>query len=240
MDRAVSGIDGLDEVLGGGFPRPSAIALIGPRSARLSLFCIQFLMAGLRNREGAVYITTETPPSALRGEAEDFDIDLTKYEERGVLRFLDCHSLRYGLKTGMDSLALRDITDPTRFLDALYRIAGQIRDKAENGKIRLALDSLTGLIGVLKQNIVKSLYIVHRLHARLRLADAVGLATFYSRIHSIPIQVMMAQSADVILELKQKGAATYLRVRKMHRCACSTRWFRLKTTDSGLKVEKPR
>jgi circadian clock protein KaiC len=67
--RASSGIEGLDEVLGGGFPRNRMYLVSGDPGAGKTTLAMQFLLAGAKNGEPGVYATLSETEEELRDVA---------------------------------------------------------------------------------------------------------------------------------------------------------------------------
>src|SRR3989442_10546817 len=65
----LTGIDGLDELLGGGVPRGHTVTVLGSFGTGKTTFGIQFLVQGLINQERGIFISsrrTPTPSSRAR------------------------------------------------------------------------------------------------------------------------------------------------------------------------------
>ncbi|HEX3526690.1 MAG TPA: ATPase domain-containing protein [Thermoanaerobaculia bacterium] len=69
FDRASTGIEGLDYVLGGGFPRDRMYLIEGDPGAGKTTMAMQFLLAGARNGEAGVYATLSETEHELRDVA---------------------------------------------------------------------------------------------------------------------------------------------------------------------------
>jgi circadian clock protein KaiC len=67
--RASSGIEGLDTVLGGGFPRNRMYLVSGDPGAGKTTLAMQFLLAGAKNGEPGVYATLSETEEELRDVA---------------------------------------------------------------------------------------------------------------------------------------------------------------------------
>ena len=67
--RASTGIEGLDYILGGGFPRNRMYLLTGDPGAGKTTLAMQFLLAGARNGEQGVYATLSETDEELRDVA---------------------------------------------------------------------------------------------------------------------------------------------------------------------------
>src|SRR3989441_5140698 len=72
----LTGIDGLDELLGGGVPRGHTVAVVGSFGTGKTTFGIQFLVQGLINREKGIFISLEEDPDSIVASAAGFGWDL--------------------------------------------------------------------------------------------------------------------------------------------------------------------
>src|SRR2546428_2612306 len=72
----LAGIDGLDELLGGGVPRGHTVTVLGSFGTGKTTFGIQFLVQGLINREKGIFISLEEDPDSIVASAAGFGWDL--------------------------------------------------------------------------------------------------------------------------------------------------------------------
>ena len=79
MERTSTGIMGLDEKLGGGFPKNSTTAIIGAYGTGKSTFGMQFLYEGLRNDEPCIFISLDDGEESLIEAATEFGWDFSQY-----------------------------------------------------------------------------------------------------------------------------------------------------------------
>ncbi len=77
--RVLTGIDGLDEMLGGGVPRGHIITVMGSFGTGKTTFGMQFLMQGLINGEKGIFISLEEDPDSITAHAAAFGWDLKPY-----------------------------------------------------------------------------------------------------------------------------------------------------------------
>src|SRR2546422_1198199 len=75
----LTGIDGLDEMLGRGVPAGHIITVLGSFGTGKTTFALQFLMQGLINGERAVYISLEEDVDSVVANAASFGWDLKRY-----------------------------------------------------------------------------------------------------------------------------------------------------------------
>jgi circadian clock protein KaiC len=83
--RALTGIEGLDELLGGGLPRGSATVIQGATGAGKTLLSLSFLLEGAHKGEKGVLFTLEETPEQLRWIASSLGWDLAALEDQGKL-----------------------------------------------------------------------------------------------------------------------------------------------------------
>lgn len=79
QDLVITGIDGLDEMLGGGIPRGHSVTVLGSFGTGKTTFALQFLMQGLINGEKGIFITLEEDTDSIVRTAESFSWDLATH-----------------------------------------------------------------------------------------------------------------------------------------------------------------
>lgn len=87
--RLSTGLPGLDPLIEGGFPEGKSYLITGESGAGKSIFCIQFVLQGLKDGEKAVYVAVDEKPADVVEEAASLGWDLTKYIEQKTLLILD-------------------------------------------------------------------------------------------------------------------------------------------------------
>ncbi len=109
--RAPTGIQGLDEWLGGGLRRGETYLIAGETGTGKTIFGIQFLKHGSDLGETGIYITIDEPSDDVkRGVRESLGWDLEAYELSGRLVILDFRTyFRVYDKEGSISLDPRDL-----------------------------------------------------------------------------------------------------------------------------------
>lgn len=132
VDRASSGISGLDEIIGGGFPKGSLIMLAGNPGTGKTTFSARFLYHGIVNcGERGVYVSFAESKESFLSNMCAFGFDFEKLEEAGEFRLLN-------LITAKEEAA-------PAILEMIFR---EVR---EAGAKRLVIDSFSALAQAFKE-----------------------------------------------------------------------------------------
>lgn len=118
------GIDGFDELFGGGLPRGHITLISGNTGTGKSTFCMHFARDGVKEGEPCVYVALEEPSTQLRRAASAHNWGMEQAEKQGLLRYVD--------------VPLIDV-NPDKLL---YDIVDAVR---ETGAKRLVIDSVSSL-----------------------------------------------------------------------------------------------
>ncbi|MHC1585299.1 MAG: KaiC domain-containing protein [Candidatus Syntropharchaeia archaeon] len=85
MERVPTGVEGLDEMLGGGFPLNHIIVLIGEFGTGKSTFALQYIYEGLNRGEPGIFISLEEDVNDIVSIAEENGWDLKSYLDKKSL-----------------------------------------------------------------------------------------------------------------------------------------------------------
>jgi KaiC/GvpD/RAD55 family RecA-like ATPase len=144
LDRVPTGIKGLDELLGGGFPDGRCILIVGSPGSGKTTFALQYLYHGAMLGDTGLYITLDEHPDLVKKNLQSYDWDLDGMEKKGKLLFIDASGLRR-TKTSENSLATSygsplDVADFSELLKTINKVV-----EGENVH-RIALDPVTSLM----------------------------------------------------------------------------------------------
>ena len=205
--RAPTGIAGLDEMLGGGFPRGHVVLVTGLPGTGKTCLALQFLFAGLGAGEKALYLSLEEEATALADSARQFGwpVDAAVKEKRLTILRLD----------------------PKETRGNLHRIQSELpRELAQLGVQRIAVDSVS-LLNMLSDDEPSRRATLFALAAACRGAGATTLLTAEAdpRHPEVSRDGLSEYVADGVLLLGYSQAADghrvglALRVLKMRRTA---------------------
>ena len=136
-ERVSTGIPGFDEIIEGGFRKNAANLISGGAGCGKSVFCMQFLVNGIRNcNENGIYITFEQTPEEIIEDMKIFGWDIQQYIKEKKLTIINYTPEQVG-----------------KILEAG---GGTVRDAVESlGAKRLVLDSLTAFTLLYKSDLDK-------------------------------------------------------------------------------------
>ncbi|MBI2184616.1 MAG: recombinase RecA [Thaumarchaeota archaeon] len=144
QNRVPTGIQGLDEILGGGLLRRSCVIISGGPGSGKTTLATQFLYSGLTDyKEPALYLTLTESPNEIKNNMKAYGWDLETAEKTGGLKIIDARPILLtseGLITPNESLFRGEMLP---FSHIARLILKEIRDiKAK----RVIIDSITVLV----------------------------------------------------------------------------------------------
>lgn len=89
VGRAKSGIKKFDSMIKGGFRRESINLIVGGSGSGKSIFAVQFLIEGIKNKEKVLYITFEEKKEEFYQNMKKFGWNLEELEKSGKFIFLE-------------------------------------------------------------------------------------------------------------------------------------------------------
>jgi KaiC/GvpD/RAD55 family RecA-like ATPase len=147
MPRESTGIARLDEVIGGGFPRPSIVAIIGAPGCGTTSFCKQFVVSSLlRGRNVHLIPADESDHHYLRHfkSVQSFDIESYSNSKRLVVVDLYGKFAEYlGIRDFSDLESVKDTPIATIALATRKSVADEVKQELKN--FNIVIDSLTAL-----------------------------------------------------------------------------------------------
>ncbi len=119
-----TGISGLDEMLGGGFPARSVVVVLGSFGTGKTTMSMQFILKGLEKGEKCIFISLEEDEKSVIRNAKSFGWELQKHIDSGNLVLMRL--------------------EPTNARTSVERIRSELPDFIRQyGASRVALDSVS-------------------------------------------------------------------------------------------------
>jgi len=85
-ERVNTGINRLDEITQGGFPKGSFVVVTGTAGSGKTIFACQFITQGIYNNEKCLIITAEQTSQEVKEQATQFGWDFNTWENEGKLK----------------------------------------------------------------------------------------------------------------------------------------------------------
>ena len=149
--RCRSGVPGLDDVLGGGFPRGRCILVRGDCGTGKTILGAQFIHNGIvQYKEPGVLVLLEQNASHFKKDMLSFGFDIKSLQESGQLVLIDASLSRVNLEKTNASEAYLHNTPKTPFCvsDVVDYIVAAAK---ETGATRVTIDNLPALDNLLKK-----------------------------------------------------------------------------------------
>ncbi|MHB0963816.1 MAG: circadian clock protein KaiC [Gemmatimonadaceae bacterium] len=165
ITKLLTGIDGFDQITGGGLPRGRTTLLLGGAGCGKTVFALQILVEGAqRNREAGIFVAFEEPARQIVANAATFGWDLPLLTKRKLF-FLDARLSPEIIRAGeFDLVGLlgvleakaRDIHATRIVFDGIDVLLSLLDDPvAERREVYRIRDWLlrTGLTGLITQKV---------------------------------------------------------------------------------------
>jgi KaiC/GvpD/RAD55 family RecA-like ATPase len=140
MQRVKTGINGLDELIEGGFPYGRTILVSGACGTGKTIFGVQYLYFGAtKYNEPGVYVTLDERPDLIREDVKVFGWDLQKLEEKNLLHIIDGSIAKIGMPSEEEFAMPVTGFDLDKLLLEIMRVVRRI------GAKRVVIDSIPAL-----------------------------------------------------------------------------------------------
>jgi circadian clock protein KaiC len=134
LEKVPTGINGLDEITGGGLPAGRSSLICGGAGAGKTLFSVEFIVRGAINKEPGVIITFEENAEDLEKNVASLGFNLKKLQKDGLIKIDHVHIER------------SEIEETGEYdLDGLFIRLGYAIDSI--GAKRVMLDTIENLFG---------------------------------------------------------------------------------------------
>ena len=135
-ERCVTGIEGLDNITGGGIPRGNMVLIAGSVGTGKTTLSLEFLVRGAERGERSLFLSVTEASEKLRQNLSGFEFFRPELVGNGSLVFVDVPVLYEKLGLDHEELTLEEIN---LFISAIRGIVKEL------GIRRVVLDSLTSV-----------------------------------------------------------------------------------------------
>jgi len=219
--RVPTGIEGLDDLIQGGFPKGAVILLAGGTGSGKTIFSTQFIYnGGSQFGEKGVYVTFEEDGKTLKRNMLKFGMDFEKLESKGLVKLIDLEVLQGGgLNANFEYI-----------LNTLEQI---------NAK-RLVIDSLTAFLASCPEKLEYRM-VMHLIYKILKTRECTTIMTcsvpIGAKTLGLGIEEFVADSV-IFLENAMDGLElkTRLLIHKMRGTDHSKKYHNVLVTNKGLQI----
>ena len=235
-----SGIQGLDDLISGGFPDGRVILVVGGPGAGKTIFASQFLYNGIADyQENSIFVSLDESKEHFYSEMKNFGWDFKKAEEEGKFAFLDATRMARAsiLKEKLygETSVLRGKQLPIdKLVEELETKIHQIDAK------RVALDTLATLIYRFPDPVERRIAVVDLFESLSELGVTTIITTELSRLgldRTVSIEEYLAHGVIMMQTLFSDGAMSRaLQVEKMRGIKISTNRVPYTIDRNGIEV----
>lgn len=141
LNRVKSGVEGLDALMGGGFPENDLVLLSGTCGAGKSIFGLQFLLSGA-DKEPGIYVSFEEPLPQIASTAKGFGWEIDKLEKANKIRFLKYDPFKLEDIFEIIESNIREINARRVVIDSISALGIYVKDPTELRRMILQVSNM--------------------------------------------------------------------------------------------------
>lgn len=236
--RTPTGIPGLDEMLGGGFPQGRVVLVLGEPGAGKTILCSQYLANGLvKFGESGLYVSLEEGRGHFMREMSAFGWDLDDAEKAGKFAFVDASPIRTipgEVRIGKLTIGKQDFS--------LISLLEVVRNSAKAiGAQRIVVDPISTLVFQYDEDAQRRKALLDLVEA---LAETGATCVLSSELKRVGLKGRLLQIEEylvhgVILMQTIAGGRTMertIQVEKMRETAIDRQPRPYRITETGIEV----
>jgi KaiC/GvpD/RAD55 family RecA-like ATPase len=203
LNRVSSGVESLDRILGGGFPVPSAMIVIGDAAGgEASSFLRQMTWNLLKKDFECLYYAVDQSADDMREAFKSVGWDTEPFEKKEFLHFADFFS------QGVEAVGERLVNEPEKVVEKVFRLRDLIlagRNFAVGAKkkghkdLLVVLDSLTPIFAAVSEK--RDVFLFSQtLKYSTRYYKALGITVIHRGVCDKQIEDTIRHMADGTIE----------------------------------------
>jgi KaiC/GvpD/RAD55 family RecA-like ATPase len=206
-DMTSTGIDALDEILGGGLPRPSANILAGPKGSGKTVLLKEIVVSMLQQGHAVSYYSINDSADQVRSDLAYMGLAVEELESTSLLFFVDIFSK--AVNNVQDSWQNEEPVDSVlmsglQFSD-LVNMGREFTMKNMKRKINelVVMDSITPFF--LMSETREVYHYLQTLKYATRFANAIGIAVHHTGLLEKKLENALYGFPDVIINMEQSN-----------------------------------
>lgn len=223
-EKILTGIHGLDEMLGGGVPEGQILALMGSCGTGKTTLSLQFIWNGLKTGQKGVFISLEEDEESIRKNAGAYGWDIQPYLDSGDLTLVKL--------------------EPADAKTTIGRIKGELPDFIKNNGVKRVVFDSVSLLSMMFDSETDQRAGLFTLCNQIKGSKATAILTAEVKDDnpSVSRDGLVEYVADGVVLLRYKESADgsdvhlSLRIIKMRRCKHSRRIKPYTITNNGIIV----
>ena len=244
MERAKTGVYGLDELVEGGIPRKRTVLVSGACGTGKSIFSMQFIYKGaVEYDEPGVFVTFDEMPDKLRQDMTNFGWNMKEAEDNELLTLVDASSARAGAPSEEEHAMLPGQLDFDKMVIDILSTCRKI------GAKRLAIDSIPAMAFQLEKEseirraVLKLSYVISRSGLTTMITSEVPEQSLGAgqpmQFSKYGVEEYIADGVMLLSFLGVGSQATRtIYVRKLRGTKHSMEIHPMEITDKGIVVKK--
>ena len=236
MKRVPLGIGGFDELIQGGLPVGVSVLLMGEPMTGKTTLAMQFLYNGLTHGDVGIFITTNATAEDIKERMASFGWDTTPYEEKGLMKFVDCYGMMVNSRL-TDTFSIKRIPSIlalTNISVVLSEICGHFWRLQKIP--RIVFDSVSSLLMYANPSTV--VRFLHVLLGKFRSVNAVSLLLLEEGMHDKTLEITLQQLVGGVFRLVRKNNERVLICLGLPSTRCVGKEIPFIITDEGILVKK--
>ena len=232
MDRAPTGIKGLDELIEGGLPRGTWTLISGENGTGKTVISMQFIWHGLGVGQSCIYELADQPVENLQVYFRSFGWDLSPFEKAQQIRFRQSFP-RHAISPapGVSYLVGRPSAQATRlFHEEMLKLG--------DGQKGIRIVSDCESVSLMRSGFDEEIRILEWSKEWAMKHGITGLRCISRDLQDPQAEAMLRQYHDNIIELRLGDAGRELRIMKMFATEHPVDWMPFEITREGLQLKR--